>query len=121
MASLGYIESLLAGLPADQKRNLRWAFQHVLQDFRLGRPEADSRAENVQAYYFAGTTHATPNTEFSLEHGLGRAPYLLVPVLSLQDVNAQIVPLTVTRAADSRRIYLSSSVASAPFTVLVEG
>src|SRR5690606_4295331 len=120
MASKGYIEALLARFPAEQKRDLQLAFQHVLEDFRLGRPEDSQRATNLQAYYFETTTPPTPHAEFEIVHGLGRPPYLLVPVLSLQDVVARVVPVRVTRAADSCRIDRSRSAAEAPIAVLVE-
>lgn len=120
MARAGYIEQLLAGLPSDHKRVLKLAFEYVLDNLRHGRPDDGSRAENGQAYFFEGTTPGVANTEFSIAHGLGSAPYLLIPVLPLDVVNARIVPLKVTRAADSERIYLSSSEINAYFRVMVE-
>lgn len=77
--------------------------------------------ENVGGGFFHVTTHATPGSEFTIPHGFGRIPYLLLPVLPLDVVGSQLVPLTVNRAADDKRIYLTSSVASAPITVAVEG
>lgn len=120
MANPEYVASQLGGVESTLKRSLIDVFRYVLGNLRFGRPTNQTRAENVQAYYLTGTTHATPNTEFSIAHGLGSAPYLLVPVLDLQAVNAQIVPLVVSRAADASRIYLKSSVASAVFTIMVE-
>ena len=120
MAAIGYVKALLAGFPAEQKRALEQAFEEVLNNLRLGRPEHEERAENLQLYYYEGTTAAVANTEFTIAHGLGRAPYTLIPVLSLQDVNSQIVPLKVTRAADATRIYLSSSETNAVVKVAVE-
>jgi len=121
MASNAYISTLLGGLKSDLKRALEGAFDYVLTNQRFGRCAPGTRAENFQLYGLEGTTHATPNAEFSVPHGLGRPPYLLIPILALDNVNAEIVPLRVTRAADAQRVYLASSVASAPFRVLVEG
>lgn len=120
MARISYVESLIAGLPADAKRSLKLAFEYVLDNLRFGRPEVDERAENGQHYFFEGTTPAVANTEFSIAHGMAAAPYLLIPVLPLDVVNAQIVRLKVTRAADVERIYLSSPDTSATFRVMVE-
>ena len=92
----------------------------MLRNLRLG-PVANSvRTENLQAYYFTGTTPAVANQEFSIAHGLNRVPYVLIPVLSLNSVNQAIVPLTVSRAADASRIYLKSSATSTPIAVMVE-
>lgn len=121
MAAPGYVRSLLGGVPADLRRVLGEIFEFVLGNLRLGRPEHQTRSENFQLYFLEATTPSTANTEFTIAHGLGRAPYLLLPVLPLNAVGAQIVPLTVTRAADAHRLYLKSSVVDAPITILVEG
>ena len=121
MARAAFIDTITGGLDPDVRRVLKQIFEYVLGNLRLGQPIDQERAENLQAYFYEAVTPATPGTEFSIAHNLGTAPYLLVPVLPLQSVNAQIVPLTVTRLADVNRVYLSSSVASAHVTVLVEG
>lgn len=121
MASLGQVEAQIGGLSADLKKTFTAVFAYVLREYRLGRPGSQARSENLRAVFLEATTPAATSTEFSLEHGLEAAPYLLLPVLDLQAVGSQIVPLRVTRAADARRVYLSSTVASAPVTVLVEG
>ena len=120
MAQASYINQLLAAFPADERKSLQLAFEYVLTNLRLGQPNPASRAENLQLYYFDGVTHATPNTEFSITHGMSAIPYNMVQVLPLRIVGAQIVPLRVTRVADKNRIYLASSVASAPFMVALE-
>lgn len=120
MARISYVESLIAGVDADTKRALKQAFEYVLDNLRFGRPDVESRTENGQHYFFEGTTPAVANTEFSIAHGMATAPYLLLPVLPLDTVNAQLVPLKVTRVADSERIYLSSSVTNAAFRIMVE-
>lgn len=120
MATPEYVIAQLGGIPADLKRVFGDVFRYVLGNLRFGRPSNQTRAENVQAYFLTGTTPSVADTEFSIAHGLGTAPYLLLPVLDLQAVNARLVPLTVTRAADASRVYLSSSETDAPVTVLVE-
>lgn len=120
MANPAYIESLTGSLDPPVKRAFKQVFDYVLRNLRLGPVVHQTRCENLQAYYLSSTTPATANTEFSVAHGLGRTPYVLVPVLGLDAVNAQIVPLTVSRAADATRIYLKSSSTSAAIAVMVE-
>jgi hypothetical protein len=120
MAQASYINQLLATFPSDERKALQLAFEYVLTNLRLGQPDPASRAENLQLYYFDGVTNATANAEFSIVHGMAAVPYNMIQVLPLRIVGAQIVPLRVTRAADKQRIYLASSVASAPFMVALE-
>lgn len=120
MADSSYIESILGGLAADVKRAVGAAFTYALDNLRLGPFDAGTRARNFQWYWLSGTTSSNANQEFSIPHGLGRTPYLVLPVLPLNQVNAQIVPLQVTRAADMNRIYLASSSTSAAVSLLVE-
>ena len=114
-----YVEALLGGLDANMRRVLTEAFRYVVPNTKFGPVDHQTKSENFQAYYVVSTT-ATSTGEFSIVHGLGRTPYLLVPVLPLDQVGAQLVPLQVTRAADGQRVYLKSTSTSAPFTILVE-
>jgi hypothetical protein len=120
MAKSSYVQTLLGTLDSDTRRVFSGIFDYVLQNLRVGRPTDQARSENLQAYFLTGTTPAVADTEFSIAHGLASAPYLLMPVLDLQGVNAQLVPLYVTRAADASRVYLASPETNAAFTVLVE-
>lgn len=123
MADLGSLESELGGLEPGLKKVLTRLLRQLVPDIRFGHPTGNAKdpMKNIGGAFLSGTTHATPNTEFSIAHNFGRVPYWLMPGLPLDQVGAQIVPLTVTRAADDKRIYLSSSVASAAITVAVEG
>ena len=120
MAAPGTIGTLLGGLPTDTKKVLQAIFDFVLRNGRFGRPGHQMPTENIGRVFVEGTTHAVADTPFSVLHGLEGAPYLGVPVLDLQTTNARLVPLTVTQAADAKRIYLKSSEESAAFTLLVE-
>jgi hypothetical protein len=120
MATPGYIDSLVGNLEAPLRAALVRVFDYVLRNLRFGPVTHQARTENFQAYYLTGTTPATANTEFSIAHGLGRVPYVLIPVLSLDSVNQAIVPLAVSRAADASRVYLTSSSTSAAIAVMVE-
>ncbi len=113
MANPAYIESLAGALDPPVKLAFKRCFEYVLANLRFGPVVHQSRAVNHQAYYLSSTTPAVADTEFSIAHGLGRTPYVLLPVLGLDAVNSQIVPLTVSRAADDTRIYLKSSSTSA--------
>jgi hypothetical protein len=120
MATPGYIESLTGSLEADLRVALKRIFDYVLRNLRFGPVANNVRTENFQCYYYTATTPATANQEFSISHGLGRVPYVLIPVLSLDSVNQAIVPLLVSRPADASRLYLQSSSTSAAIAVMVE-
>lgn len=120
MADIAYIKSVFGGTPDAVKKAAEQAFTYLLGNLTLGAPEEARRSKNFQWYWFSGTTSSSANTEFSIAHGLGRVPGVVIPVLPLSEVGSQIVPLTVSRAADVNRIYLKSSSTSAAFTVLVE-
>lgn len=117
MAARGYLESLLNTLPNDIKRVLVPAFQYVTDTWRLG--DGD-RASNAQWFKFSSTTASVSGTEFSIKHGLNEKPSKLIPVLDLNSVGSQLVPLTVSRAPDVQRIYLTSTSTSAVFICYLE-
>ena len=117
MADKGYVTSQLNALPVEQRTPLQNSFFYLMDGWKVG---TDRRAINAQWYRFTSTTSSVANTEFSFTHGLGSVPSQLFPVLDLSQVNAQLVPLQVSRAADTQRVYLKSSSTSAVFTVLVE-
>lgn len=119
MADIGYVESELGGLDKDTKRGLVSALRYVLNNLTLGAPD-QPRAKNFQWYWFSATTSSVANTEFSIAHGLGRTPTVILPALPLNTVGAQLVNLEVSRAADASRIYLKSPSTSAAVTILVE-
>jgi hypothetical protein len=121
MATFGYVESLLGGLESLLKRPLLEAFRYVVGNGRFGPASHQAKSESFQAYYQESTT-SDSTSEFSVAHGMGRIPYLAVQVLPLDVVGAQLVPLTVTRAADAQRVYLKTEAGStsAPFILLVE-
>lgn len=121
MAQASYAESLLGGIDRDLRRALRAVLDYVLANLRIGRPIVGKREGNLQLYAIEGTTASVANEEFSIEHSLNTPPYLALQVLSLQSEGSRMVRLTVTRVADSRRVYLSSPDTDAPVTLLIEG
>ena len=121
MASLGYVEREIASLPRELRPTFQRIFQALVKDLRLGHPADATPMENFGGGFYEFTTPATPGDTFTIRHQFGRAPYLLLPILPLDVVGAQIVPMTVQRAADETRVYLTSTVASATGIVALEG
>lgn len=120
MADLGYLKGLIRGIPDAKTRVvMEQVVTHIVENLRFGVPDHQSRAENFQLYFQESTT-APSTSEASFTHGLTSAPKLAIPVLDLQQPGSQLVPLEVTRVADTRRVYLKSTSTSARFMVLIE-
>lgn len=117
MSAPGYVAQLLNGLDANVRVVLNMAFEYVMRENALG---SNTKAENFSWFRIEGVTSSTPNAEFSVEHGMDHIPSKLIPIVPLDTVNASLVPLVVSRAADIRRIYLTSSVAGATFDAYLE-
>lgn len=120
MANPSYVEALLGGIDRDLRAAFKRVHDYILTNLRFGPATHQTRASNFQAYYLASTTPSTANKEFTIAHGLGKAPYLVLPVLPLDQVGAATVNLQVTRAADASRIYLRSPSTHVPVWMLVE-
>ena len=122
MADLGYVSRLLRGIPDEKTRAiLEQVFTHLMTNIRLGVPEHQTRAVNLQAYWLQSTT-ASDTSEFSIAHGLGERPHYAIPVLDLDQVGSKVGGFTVSRAADSQRVYLKADAGStnAAITLLAE-
>lgn len=117
MASKGYVDSLLNRLDPEIKQTLQPAFHHVMDTWQIG---SGTKAANAQWYRFTSTTASDANAEFSIEHGLDQIPVQVFPVLDLSQVNSVMPTLTVTRAPDARRVYLSSPSTGVVFSILME-
>lgn len=123
MADLGDIESTIRTLPQPLRAPMNQIVRPLVKDMRFGHPKGmqPDPAQNFGGGFFAATTAATPGEEFTIAHGFGRTPYLAIPVLPLDQVNASTVQLTVSRVADDKRVYFTSTEASVSFTVYIEG
>lgn len=131
MASFGNIDAMLSGVSdVGMQRILKGVFQYLLSNLRFGRATGSTSqsaastavpAENLNGGYFTATTPAVANREFTIPHNFGHAPYLLIPVVPLDQVGAAIVRLTVSRVADSSNVYLKSPETSQPIFVYLEG
>lgn len=117
MSVSGYLASLLNALDAETKKVLVPAFDYVTNNWRLG---DNDRAQNAQWYRVSGSTPATALQEFSILHGLDTPPTKFIPVMELNSIGTQIVPLVVSRAPDAKRIYFVSLSTSAAFSGYVE-
>ena len=120
MAVVGYAKQLLGGLPTEVKRAMTQFVDYVLPNAKFGPVAHQAKSESFQGYHLLSTTPDTSNTEFSIQHGLGRTPYLIVPLLPVESSGMRTIRLYVTRPADGQRIYLSSDSTSTPFAVLAE-
>jgi hypothetical protein len=122
MADFGNVETMLAGvLDTNLRKILKAIHEYELKDLRFGRASDGDPSKNFGGGFFRLTTPAVANTEFSILHTFGRKPYLLIPVLPLDQIGAKIVRLEVTRAADASRVHLRSPETSAAVFVYLEG
>lgn len=122
MADKGYVLALLRRIPdAATRIALEQAFTHLMDNIRIGVPEHQTRAVNLQAY-FEGSTTASDTSEFSIAHGLPSTPHYAIPILELDKPGSKAGFLTVSRAADAQRIYLKADSGSTnvPIMLIVE-
>jgi hypothetical protein len=120
MAAIGGLLAIIGGLETQTKKVMTELINAAFPNLRGGPVEHQTKLENFQRYYVNSTTNSTANDEFTVVHGMGRAPYALRQVLPLDQIGAKEVRLEVTRAADAVRIYLKSPEASAPITLELE-
>ena len=123
MANASYVTQLLGRLPQDERASWQRVWDHVLGKsggIALGVVEHQARAENLAGHYFTATTPSTADTEFAIAHGLGITPRMVMPVMPLNVVNAQVVDLKITRAADTQRAYFSSPSTAAVVYLYIE-
>ena len=111
MASLGGLEALIGSLPADTKRVMTELLRALVPFLRFGPVEHQDKAENFAGATLVSTT-ATSTSEFSIQHGLGRAPFRFMPCLDLNSSGMELVNVRVSRPADASRIYLRAEAGS---------
>lgn len=123
MAAFGNVEAQLNGITDQIVQNiLKAVFRYVLKNgITFGNATKGSPALNMQGGYFSGTTPSTANQEFAIAHSFGRTPYLAIPVLPLDQVNAAIPRLQVSRAADASNLYLKSPETGQTVFFYIEG
>lgn len=131
MANPSTVETFLTGIPDDKIQSvLKGVFRYILGDTRFGRAtgtgqqskaSTNAKATNLGGGYLSSTTPAIANTEFAVAHNFGHAPYLCIPVLPLDQVNAGIARLVVSRVADASNLYFKSADTSQVIYLYVEG
>src|SRR6185312_11288476 len=105
-------------IPDDATRNaLTGVFNYLMRNASLGE---SNKATNFAWFKVTGTTHATANTEFSVAHGLATIPTKFIPILGMDAVGNGLVPLTVSRLPDTKRLYFTSASTNVTFTGFVE-
>lgn len=110
MAALGGLESLIGSLPADTKRVMTELLRALVPFLRFG-PLDVNKCENFAGFNLTSTT-ASDTNEFSVAHGLGRAPYRAMPSLNLNSSGMDLVLVRVSRPADASRLYLKAAAGS---------
>lgn len=120
MAALGGLEPIVGGLEASTRKVMVELLRAMVPFLRFG-PLDTAKAENFNGFNVSSTT-ASSTGEFTVEHGMGRTPFRAMPAMNLSQVGSGLVPLEVTRAADSRRLYLKteSGYTNRPFSLYVE-
>lgn len=117
MATKGALDIYINALPQELRYPIRSALYYLSDNWRLG---DGPRAENAQWYPVESTTASVANTEFSVKHGIGAVPSRFIPVMRLNEVGNQLVPLTVSRPADATYCYFKSSSTSAVVSGFLE-
>lgn len=125
MATSSYVKALLGGVPADLKASLLRVFEYVFEkNLEFGPIDADTAqtaTTNFRGRYVKVTTSATANQQVAVAHGLNRKPNVMWQVVSPTIVNSRFIgDLTVSRAADDSRIYLTSASTSAVVHLYLE-
>lgn len=122
MATSGLAKTLLGGFPTTIKAQMERIMEYIFdRNLSFGPIDHQQATDNFRGVYLQSTTAATTGVEFSVAHGLTRVPNVFWQVGDPLTVNSQTgVQLTVTRAADANRIYLTSDSTSVPFTLYVE-
>lgn len=121
MASIGYVDTLIAPLPQEVRKALTDCFSYAFATTLWGPVVNGRRAVNGQQYFISFMLPNVANQEIAIPHGLSAIPNLAVPVLDVRSANSAIVPLTITRKADDHYLYLKSSATGVPVTLLVDG
>lgn len=85
---------------------------------RFGTGDDGDRGENISGEFQVFTSDATPDTEFSVTHGLGSVPIGIIIIG--QDIAGQLYQLAGTGTAwTTTTIFLKADVASVTFEVFL--
>jgi hypothetical protein len=125
VATSSFARTLIGGLGADFKKALGEVFDYLLNNsLAFGPIDADAaqtKTTNFLGRYVKVTTSGTANQEAAIAHGLGRTPNVMWQVVSPRVVNARFIgDLTVSRAADDNRLYVTSASTGATVWMYIE-
>ena len=125
MATSSYIKSLIGGLPAELRAPLEKAFAYVfdrnLEFGPVDTSDAQTQTTNFRGRYVKVTTSSVASQEVAVAHGLGRTPNVYWQVGNPRVVNSRFIgDLTVSRAADMTRFYVTSASTSVTSWVYCE-
>jgi hypothetical protein len=125
MATSSHAKTLLGGLAAEFKRSLGEVLDYVFNgNLAFGPIDSDAaqtKTTNLAGRYVKVTTSATANQEVAVAHGLARIPNVIWQVTSPRVVNSRFLgDLTIARAADERRVYLTSGSTGAVIWLYLE-
>lgn len=111
MAALGGIEATVNSMGIDLRPRMLELVRALVPFLRFGPVEHQQKAENFAGATIVSTT-AESTGEFSVAHGLGRAPYRFMPCLDLNSSGMETVLVRVSRPADAQRVYLKAAAGS---------
>lgn len=124
MATSSYAKSLMSSLPTEMKLAMHKLAEYIFDRSLVFGPvdpqDATSPTTNFGGRYVKVTTSTAASQEFSVQHGLGRIPNVFWMVGNPRSVNSQLLPLTVSKAADANRLYFTSASTSVVCFLYVE-
>ena len=109
-------------MAADLRPRMMELVRALVPFLRFGPVEHASKCENMAGVTIVSTTAGSTN-EFTIAHGLGRAPYRLMPCLDVNSSGMDLVTFHVTRPADATRLYLKVAAGDTGkvFAMYIEG
>lgn len=120
MANASFASNFFASTERAVRRAAERAFDYILRNLKVGPIEDRDVAGNLSGIWYQVTTSSVADEEFSFRHQLNQVPATMLIGLPLNVANAQIVPLQISQAADSDRVYLKSSSTGAIAYVYIE-
>lgn len=120
MATSAYVKALLGGLPTEVRAPIQRAFEYVFdRNLEFGPVDHQEPTANFRGVYLEVTTSSVASQEVAIAHGLGRTPNVWFQVMKPGAVNARLIgDLTTSRAADTKRLYLTSAGSTGATTFL---
>lgn len=121
MANVAYLESLLNGLPVEQRRILAQVVR-AFDELRFGAPSDSAvAAENMGGHLVPFTTSSVSEQETPVAHNLARVPRWILPALDPGLIGSRLIgDLEITREADMTYLYVKSAETSVRGLLYVE-